>query len=78
MFYPCNYGFVPETLADDGDPADVLVITPYPLIHDSVITVRPIGEKMLNLVFKSGIYIINAFNVVIRFTEFLKHRVGLF
>jgi inorganic pyrophosphatase len=29
--------------ADDGDPADVLVITPYPLIHDSVITVRPIG-----------------------------------
>jgi inorganic pyrophosphatase len=43
MFYPCNYGFVPETLADDDDPADVLVITPYPLIHDSVITVRPIG-----------------------------------
>ncbi len=43
MFYPCNYGFVPETLADDGDPTDVLVITPYPLIHDSVITVRPIG-----------------------------------
>lgn len=43
MFYPCNYGFVPETLADDGDPADVLVITPYPLIHDAVITVRPIG-----------------------------------
>ncbi|CAB5502183.1 Inorganic pyrophosphatase (EC [Bathymodiolus thermophilus thioautotrophic gill symbiont] len=43
MFYPCNYGFVPETLADDGDPADMLVITPYPLIHDSVITVRPIG-----------------------------------
>jgi inorganic pyrophosphatase len=30
MFYPCNYGFVPETLADDGDPADVLVVTPYP------------------------------------------------
>ncbi|AYQ57199.1 Inorganic pyrophosphatase [Bathymodiolus thermophilus thioautotrophic gill symbiont] len=43
MFYPCNYGFVPETLADDGDPADVLVITPYPLIHDAVITARPIG-----------------------------------
>lgn len=43
MFYPCNYGFVPETLADDGDPADVLVITPYPLIHDVVITARPIG-----------------------------------
>jgi inorganic pyrophosphatase len=43
MFYPCNYGFVPETLAEDGDPTDVLVITPYPLIHDSVIKARPIG-----------------------------------
>jgi len=43
MFYPCNYGFVPDTLSDDGDPADVLVITPYPLIHDSVIVARPIG-----------------------------------
>jgi ribonuclease D len=43
MFYPCNYGFVPETLANDGDPADLLVITPYPLIHNSVIKVRPIG-----------------------------------
>lgn len=43
MFYPCNYGFVPETLAEDGDPIDILVITPYPLIHDSVINARPIG-----------------------------------
>ncbi len=43
MFYPCNYGFVPDTLSDDGDPADVLVITPYPLIHDSVIIARPVG-----------------------------------
>jgi hypothetical protein len=42
-FIPCGLKLVPETLADDGDPADVLVITPYPLIHDSVITVRPIG-----------------------------------
>jgi inorganic pyrophosphatase len=43
MFYPCNYGFVPQTLADDGDPADVLVITPFPLIHGSVIKARPVG-----------------------------------
>ena len=51
MFYPCNYGFVPETLSDDGDPADVLVITPYPLIHDSVIVARPIGVlKMMKRV----------------------------
>ncbi len=43
MFYPCNYGFIPNTLSDDGDPADVLVITPYPLVHNCVIKCRPIG-----------------------------------
>jgi inorganic pyrophosphatase len=32
MHYPCNYGYIPQTLADDGDPVDVLVITPVPLI----------------------------------------------
>ena len=31
MFYPANYGYVPNTLADDGDPLDVLVVTPYPV-----------------------------------------------
>ncbi len=30
MRYPCNYGFIPETIADDGDPVDVLVVTPFP------------------------------------------------
>lgn len=43
MFYPCNYGYVPETLSDDGDPVDVLVVTPVPLISGSVIPARPIG-----------------------------------
>ncbi|KZZ31396.1 inorganic diphosphatase, partial [Oleiphilus sp. HI0086] len=43
MFYPANYGFIPHTLADDGDPLDVLVITPYPVIPGSVIRCRPIG-----------------------------------
>lgn len=43
MFYPCNYGYVPETLADDGDPLDVLVITPYPLLSGCVITARPVA-----------------------------------
>ncbi len=43
MFYPCNYGYVPETLSDDGDPVDVLVVTPSPLISGSVIAARPIG-----------------------------------
>jgi inorganic pyrophosphatase len=43
MFYPANYGFVPHTLAEDGDPADVLVVTPHPLVHGCVIPARPIG-----------------------------------
>jgi len=43
MHYPCNYGYVPHTLSDDGDPVDVLVITPIPLMHGSVIRCRPIG-----------------------------------
>src|SRR5574344_1936220 len=43
MFYPANYGFIPNTLADDGDPLDVLVVTPYPVAPGSVIRARPIG-----------------------------------
>ncbi len=43
MFYPCNYGYVPESLAEDGDPLDVMVVTPYPLIAGTVITCRPVG-----------------------------------
>lgn len=43
MFYPCNYGFVPHTLSDDGDPVDVLVATPTPLMSGSVIRCRPVG-----------------------------------
>ena len=34
MHYPCNYGYVPQTLSDDGDPVDVLVITPFPLVAE--------------------------------------------
>jgi inorganic pyrophosphatase len=43
MHYPCNYGYVPQTLSDDGDPVDVLVITPFPLFPGVVVTCRPIG-----------------------------------
>ena len=43
MFYPANYGYVPNTLADDGDPLHVLVVTPYPVMPGSVIRARPIG-----------------------------------
>ena len=43
MHYPCNYGYVPKTLSEDGDPVDVLVVTPYPLISGTVIQCRVIG-----------------------------------
>lgn len=43
MHYPCNYGFVPNTLSDDGDPVDVLVITPLPVHPGSMIRCRAIG-----------------------------------
>lgn len=43
MVYPCNYGYVPKTLALDGDPVDILVATPVPIIHGAVIRCRPIG-----------------------------------
>jgi inorganic pyrophosphatase len=43
MHYPCNYGYVPNTLSEDGDPVDVLVITPFPLFPGVVVRCRPIG-----------------------------------
>ncbi|OGB23147.1 MAG: inorganic pyrophosphatase [Burkholderiales bacterium RIFCSPLOWO2_02_FULL_57_36] len=43
MHYPCNYGYIPHTISDDGDPVDVLVITPFPLIPGVVVRCRPIG-----------------------------------
>jgi inorganic pyrophosphatase len=52
MHYPCNYGYVPHSLSEDGDPVDVLVETPYPLISGSVIRCRPVG--MLNMTDDGG------------------------
>lgn len=43
MFYPCNYGYVPHTLSGDGDPVDVLVLSPVPIITGVVVRSRPIG-----------------------------------
>jgi inorganic pyrophosphatase len=43
MHYPCNYGYIPKTLSEDGDPVDVLVITPVPLITGVVVRCRPVG-----------------------------------
>ncbi|HFQ91511.1 MAG TPA: inorganic diphosphatase [Chromatiales bacterium] len=53
MFYPCNYGYVPHSLSEDGDPVDVLVVTPVPLISGSVITCRPVD--MLEMTDESGV-----------------------
>ncbi|EPH08037.1 inorganic pyrophosphatase [Campylobacter ureolyticus ACS-301-V-Sch3b] len=47
VFYPANYGFVPNTLAADGDPADILVINEYPLQAGSVIPCRLIGVLVM-------------------------------
>jgi len=43
MFYPANYGYINNTLADDGDALDVMVITPYPVAPGAVIRARPVG-----------------------------------
>ena len=47
MHYPCNYGYIPQTLSDDGDPVDVLVITPWALVPGVVVPCRPIGILMM-------------------------------
>ena len=52
MHYPCDYGFIPNTLADDGDPVDVLVITPLPVQPGCVMRVRLIG--MLQMTDEAG------------------------
>jgi inorganic pyrophosphatase len=53
MHYPCNYGYIPHTLSEDGDPVDVLVITPIPLITGVVVRCRPIG--MLKMTDEAGV-----------------------
>ena len=53
MFYPFNYGFIPNTNAEDGDPVDVLVISSYPVAPGTVIPSRPVG--MLEMEDEAGI-----------------------
>lgn len=48
MFYPCNYGYIPHTLSDDGDPVDVLVLSPVPLVHGVVVRCRPVGMLQMS------------------------------
>ncbi|GAB3626391.1 inorganic pyrophosphatase [Pandoraea terrae] len=53
MRYPANYGFIPRTLAGDGDPVDALVVTPFPLLAGSVVRCRAVG--MLKMTDESGV-----------------------
>lgn len=47
MFYPGNYGFIPHTLSDDGDPCDILVIGNAPVVPGAVIRCRPVGALVM-------------------------------
>lgn len=47
MFYPGNYGYIPQTLSDDGDPADVLVVGNIPVVPGCVMPVKPIGVLIM-------------------------------
>ena len=52
MHYPCNYGYVPHTLCGDGDPVDVLVVMPLPLVPGCIVRCRPVG--VLNMEDEAG------------------------
>ena len=47
MYYPGNYGFIPHTLSQDGDPCDVLVVAPVPLVPGAVVRCRPVGALLM-------------------------------
>lgn len=47
MFYPGNYGFVPHTLSEDGDPIDVLIVGQVRIIPGAVVRCRPIGALLM-------------------------------
>jgi inorganic pyrophosphatase len=47
MFYPGNYGFIPHTLAEDGDPCDVLVVGPTSVVPGAIIRSRPVGALLM-------------------------------
>jgi inorganic pyrophosphatase len=47
MFYPGNYGFIPHTLSEDGDPCDILVVSNVPVVPGAVIRCRPVGALLM-------------------------------
>ena len=52
MYYPCNYGFIPHTLSEDGDPTDVIIISQRHIVPGAVMAVRPVG--VLKMVDEAG------------------------
>jgi len=53
MYYPTNYGYIPQTLSEDGDPVDVLVVAPVPIISGAVVRCRVVG--LLKMIDESGV-----------------------
>jgi inorganic pyrophosphatase len=47
MFYPGNYGFIPQTLSADGDPCDVMVVSQVPVVPGAIIRCRPVGALLM-------------------------------
>jgi len=47
MYYPCNYGFIPHTLSQDGDPCDVVLVAPSPVVTGCVVRCRPVGVLLM-------------------------------
>jgi inorganic pyrophosphatase len=47
MFYPGNYGFIPHTLSEDGDPCDILVVANVAVVPGAVIRCRPVGALLM-------------------------------
>jgi inorganic pyrophosphatase len=47
MFYPGNYGFIPHTLSEDGDPCDALVISQVPVVPGGIVRCRPVGALLM-------------------------------
>ena len=75
MTYPGNYGFVPHTLSDDGDPIDVLVCNTRPLVPGCVINARPIAVMMMedNSGLDEKILAVPSHNLTKRYDKVLSH-----
>lgn len=48
MHYPVNYGYIPQTISDDGDPVDVLVVAPFPIQVGAVVRCRAVGVLQMD------------------------------